>query len=454
MSGDSKGGGTQSAMTQQSLPGYAQHAQQNLLNAGGQMTGGFLGNPAFSVAGLNPDQTQAFDLARDMAQRASEARIGDPTPIANADHPSIGSPSQASFAGLPEARVANYNSAGPASQAAFHSAGPAAQAAWREAQMQQLRGGDYKEFLNPYTTEVVNTTLDQMRREKDETSAQIGARAAAAGSFGGSREAVQRSQLDRSFGEQVASTTANLMAQGYDKATATAMANVQLRQQTELANQSEFGNTSRFNVGQTNQQNQFNAGQQNQVGMFNTGQTNERDQFSNNLQNQIGMFNVGQTNDFARTNQAQQNALSQFNSGQANSLAAQQAQLNAAASQFNAGSANTINAANANRQMQERTLLQTQQQQALQNLLGIGGQQQQQMQAGLDVPWTALQRLMGITPGQYGSTEVKTVPDNSPSQGQRALGGALAGAALGTKALPGWGTAAGGLLGGVGGYFA
>lgn len=40
-----------------------------------------------------------------------------------------------------------------------------------------------------------------------------------------------------------------------------------------------------------------------------------------------------------------------------------------------------------------------------------------------------------------------------PSKGQKALGGAMSGAAIGTEISPGWGTLIGGIIGGIGGYF-
>jgi hypothetical protein len=55
--------------------------------------------------------------------------------------------------------------------------------------------------------------------------------------LGGSGEAIARGQLERGFGENVASTVGALMAAGYDKATAVALANAQMQQQTGLANQ-------------------------------------------------------------------------------------------------------------------------------------------------------------------------------------------------------------------------
>lgn len=53
---------------------------------------------------------------------------------------------------------------------------------------------------------------------------------------------------------------------------------------------------------------------------------------------------------------------------------------------------------------------QQQQLQALQMLLGTGGMQQQQAQTALDVPWSNLQRLMGLVGTDYGGTQTTKAP--------------------------------------------
>lgn len=100
----------------------------------------------------------------------------------------------------------------------------------------QLSPDEIRQFQNPYNQQVLDTTYKNMRQQYDTQDANLGARMAAAGAYGGSREAVQRSLQGKSFQDSVASTAAGLMAQGFDKASALAQANAQMRQQTELAN--------------------------------------------------------------------------------------------------------------------------------------------------------------------------------------------------------------------------
>lgn len=243
----------QQSTTKEELPPYVQDAQKHLIATGQRLTDPFLQYaPAYATAGFNPDQMMGFDLSRGMAETA----FSTPTPWLS------GSAAQATGAYMPPAAL----SGGAASSAA------------------QVTPGEISQFLNPYTGAVVDTTLNTMRREYDRNNAGIGARAAAAGAFGGSGAAIERAQLARSFGDQVASTTAQLMAAGYDKATATAMANAQMRQQTEMSNAQLAQNNGQFNASAQNamglqgaqmaqQNNQFNAGAQNSMAVQ-SAQTN------------------------------------------------------------------------------------------------------------------------------------------------------------------------------------
>lgn len=348
MSGGGKGG-KQTSTQKVELPSYVTNAQQGLLSAGQRLTAPFLESaPTETVAGFTPNQNLGFDIGRDVALSI----LGNPG--------SRTIPGQAAHMGDPAL------------------AGRPATAGAMTSRAASVGGADIQALLNPYISSVVDTTVNRMRGERDRTDANIGAKYAAAGSFGGSREAVQRAALDESFGEQVASTTAQLMAAGYDQATATALANAQMQQQTNLANQSA----------------------QNSANQFNAGLLNNAAQFDANARNNAGQFNAQTLNDYAlRAAQAESGLLD-----------AQQG-----------------------RQMS-----------ALELLLGIGGQQQGQNQALLDVPWQALERLNSVVPKQTESTQTSTQPRQ---------GGGLLGSILGTglsilgAPMTGGGSLGGNLLG-------
>lgn len=305
-------GGSSSSTTEQSqtsYPQWTQDAQQKTYSTGGGMLENFLRNPQYAVAGMNTDQMKGFDLARDTARTAYTA-------------PQLSAP------GNPNLTAATSNAA-------------------------QVTPDAIKALMNPYLETVGNTTLDNMRREYNNADAGLAAKYAAAGSMGGSGGALARGQAARGYNANVASTIAQLQSQGYDKATAIALANAQMEQQTGLANQSA------------------------ENAMRTTGAD-------------YGLKSA-QVNDTLRTTQ------------------------------------------------------QAREMSALQQLLQQGGQQQEFGQKAMDVPWTMLQMLMGLTPRQtnsqtYGTKETES--EQSPLT--TALG-------IGTSLFGGGST--GGILGGIKGLF-
>jgi len=220
----SKGGDKTQTTTQNTSTTYApwtQAAGQNGYTSAAGMTNPFLQTPAYAVAGMNPDQTKAFDLARQMAQGAF---TGSATSV----------PTGATMT--------------PASATAA------------TAQAQQLGANDYQAYLNPYINGVVNQASSKARKELRQTEADIGAKYAAAGAFGGGREVLARGKAQDNFDENLQATTAQLLAQGFDTATATAMANTQLRQQTAENNAGRQQQTALTNAGYQQDANSANLG--------------------------------------------------------------------------------------------------------------------------------------------------------------------------------------------------
>ncbi len=236
-----------------SYPEWTQAFNQAVANAGFNMLTPQLQTSPFQVAGLNPDQMKAFDLTRDMTLGA------------------FAGPNQ----NMQQAMQGLMNASG-GTQAAMM---PAA----------QTGAMDFAQFVNPFQQAVVDTTMRNMQREKNRQSAEIGARSASAGSFGGSREAVQRANLDRNFTDQAGQMVAQLMSQGYDRATAMAQANTALRQRANAANQGALNNMAQFNVG-------------NQIALpalLDRLQTNQQARQTNALQALLGVGNQQQA--FAQT---------------------------------------------------------------------------------------------------------------------------------------------------------
>ncbi len=246
--GGSSGGDGKSATTvvNNEPPAYVQAAQQNLLGAGQNMIQGFLNAPAFGTAGFNPDQQMGFDLTRDVAEGAFSA-----API-----------------NMPAGTAGAYT---PAQAAQM---GAAAQSTGSQVTGEAIRG-----LLNPYTQSVVNTTSNELGRQRDMAMNQNSARSASGAAFGGSRQALRDTETERNYGETVAKTTAALMSQGWDRASATAQANSQLGQ-----------NNQQFNAGANNRVSEQNATFGQQANMRNAESADKMNQFNANLGMQMPLL--------------------------------------------------------------------------------------------------------------------------------------------------------------------
>lgn len=188
------GGDTQTSTVDQSVS-YAPwigQLQKVLGGTGLGLTQNFLGNaPNYGVAGFTPDQEKGFDMLRGSALQYGA---------------SGGTPSYAEM--MQDGRM---NAA-------------------------QLGAGDYQQFMNPFLDAVVSPTMANLQRQKANTAAEIDARSAAAGAYGGSRGALQRAQLDRSAGETAAQLLPALYSSAYNSATGLASQNVDRQQQANAAN--------------------------------------------------------------------------------------------------------------------------------------------------------------------------------------------------------------------------
>lgn len=192
---------TQNSTQKVELPEWVTQAQQNLINTGQNMTGPFLQTPSYMKAGFNPDQTRGFDLARILGRDS----FNYPTESIKVD------PSSSMMS--------------------------AAQVDPREI------GAN----MNPFIDGVVDSTRATMERDYNDRQAGMAAKFAAAGSYGGSGEALARGQLARGHGENLANTIAQLKMQGYGQAQAVAMANAQMRQQAGQFNAQQGANNAALN---------------------------------------------------------------------------------------------------------------------------------------------------------------------------------------------------------------
>jgi hypothetical protein len=80
------------------------------------------------------------------------------------------------------------------------------------------RVGGISDFYDPYVEEVIDVTQADIQRAGDISKIGERARAIGSGAFGGSRQAVAESELQRNIEEQKARTGAQLRSQGYQSA--------------------------------------------------------------------------------------------------------------------------------------------------------------------------------------------------------------------------------------------
>ena len=141
---------------------------------------------------------------------------------------------------------------------------------------QQVQAGtmanvDMNQYMNPYTQQVINTTMQDLESQRQMQQRQMGAQAQRAGAFGGSRHGVSESLTNLGFGQQMANTAANLRQQGYAQAQNIAQQDLARQMQAGLANQGaglqgaqlrlgaagQLGNLAQgaFGMGQSVQQN-------------------------------------------------------------------------------------------------------------------------------------------------------------------------------------------------------
>ena len=83
---------------------------------------------------------------------------------------------------------------------------------------QTIAGTDLTRYTNPYETQVVNQSLQDLERARQMQANQLGAQATGAGAFGGSRQAIMESELGRNFLDQSARTASGLRQAGFQNA--------------------------------------------------------------------------------------------------------------------------------------------------------------------------------------------------------------------------------------------
>jgi hypothetical protein len=168
----------------------------------------------------------------------------------------------------------------------------------------QLSTTNLQPYLNPYTSDVINSSMNLLNQQLGQTQQQNAASATASGAYDNDRLGLQNA-LTNEYGQLAAGQTiSNLENQGYTNAQQAAQADLQSSLQAELANQQAGLSGQGLNLSAANALGslgpaQFNLAS-NQAGLLGqsgyaqqaaqqTGDTNSYNAWLQNLQNLLGL---------------------------------------------------------------------------------------------------------------------------------------------------------------------
>jgi hypothetical protein len=130
---------------------------------------------------------------------------------------------------------------------------------FRDEAMGTLRGTggaydpqSYQAYMDPYTQEVIDAEQAEIARLGRQQANQAAAGATSSGAFGGSRAALQQTEIGRNTLQQQARTGAQLRSQGYQQAQQQAQQNFE-QQQRRQQQQAQIGSQIGLGYGQLGQ---------------------------------------------------------------------------------------------------------------------------------------------------------------------------------------------------------
>jgi hypothetical protein len=176
-------------------------------------------------------------------------------------------------------------------------------------------------FMNPYQQQVIDESLRQINRQGDIARQNLQAQAVRAGAFGGSREGIQRAELERGLSEQRNAAITGALAQGYQSAAQQAQQAFEQQQQRQLSQAQGF---------------QGAAGQLGSLEAQRAQQALAAEQFTGGLEQQLAAqrFQQAGLGQQAAQQLAQAGQMGMQAGSQLGSLEAQRAQQALAAAQF------------------------------------------------------------------------------------------------------------------------
>ena len=106
--------------------------------------------------------------------------------------------------------------------------------------------GGINTYMNPYTQQVIDTSMADLERQRLMQQNQLGAQASAAGAFGGSRQGIAEAETNRAFAQQGGQLAAQLRQQGFQTALGASQQDVANQMQAALANQGAQAQAAQF----------------------------------------------------------------------------------------------------------------------------------------------------------------------------------------------------------------
>lgn len=107
---------------------------------------------------------------------------------------------------------------------------------------------DIGQFMNPYTDQVVNQSLQDLDRSRQMAVGQTEDQALASGAFGGARHGVADAETNRAFADRAGALSGQLRSQGFGQALGAAQNQQQMEMGAQQANQGAGLDASRLNL--------------------------------------------------------------------------------------------------------------------------------------------------------------------------------------------------------------
>jgi hypothetical protein len=235
---------------------------------GGAANPGMAGNVANAIrsnfvpgTGTNPKETR-FPQTQSLFQQPQQPQPGMAAPMGQPTGPNVYNQSANAYTGALQG-----TQAGMGYNPQQVSAGTAA--------------GGINTYMNPYTQQVIDTSMADLERQRQTQMGALGAQATAAGAFGGSRQGVAEALTNQGFAQQGGQLASQLRQQGFNTALGASQQDVANRLQANIQNQQaglqgaqqrlgaagQLGNLSQmgFGFGQQIGQQQTQQGQMQQM---------------------------------------------------------------------------------------------------------------------------------------------------------------------------------------------